>query len=160
MRARLCCGAWAFAAWCAAGVCSAQTANIPDFRYRPAAPTKLKPGEPCSDCGRIVSIREVYVDRTSSIPATFKGSSRGQAGDNYVGAVVYLPLGSSASGKSYVGGVGTPEMRERFGSQTYDIAVRMDDGTMRSVRRSDGGLFEVGGRVRLGRDGVLEELAE
>jgi hypothetical protein len=158
-RKRVCCGAFALAAACAAGASWSQTLYIPDFR-KSQAPSKLRPGDKCADCGRIVSIREIYVDRGSSVPTSFQGASRGPGEHNLVGAVVYLPFGSSGGDKPFVGGVGTPEMRERFGSQSYDIMVRMEDGAMRSVRRADGGRYGVGERVRLEQSGAFEVVEE
>jgi outer membrane lipoprotein SlyB len=68
---------------------------------------------------------------------------------NLVGAVVYLPLSSSGADKPFVGGVGTPEMRQRFGESSYAVTVRLDDGTTRIVQRPDGTRFQPGDRVRL-----------
>jgi outer membrane lipoprotein SlyB len=56
--------------------------------------------------------------------------------------------------------VGTPEMKERFGQSTYTIAVRMDDGTTRSVQRGDGAQYHAGDRVRLPVGGGLELVSE
>lgn len=65
-----------------------------------------------------------------------------------VGAVVSVPMGEG-SGKSYVGGVGTPEMRERFAETSYEITVRFDNGANTAVQRRDGASFQVGDRVRV-----------
>ena len=51
--------------------------------------------------------------------------------------------------KPFVGGVGTPEMKERFRESTYEITVRLDDGALRFVERPDGSRYRVGDRVRL-----------
>jgi hypothetical protein len=144
---------------CAATPAWPQTLLIPDFR-QPLAVSTLRPGEPCSDCGRIVSVREVALDRKAGVTQSFQNVSRGPAEQNLVGAVVYLPLSSSAGDRPFVGGVGTPEMRERFGESAYDIMVRMDDGAVRSVRRGDGGRYRVGDRVRLAAAGALEIVVE
>jgi hypothetical protein len=144
---------------------AAQTYRIPDLqpappRIAPAPP----PGEKCESCGRIASIREIST--TGNVPAatipTVPGGSS-TPGDptqqNLIGAVIYLPLGGERSDRPYVGGVGTPEMYARLRETTYQITLRMDDGTFRFVRRSDGGSFGVGDRVRwLGGD-ELELLA-
>ena len=146
-----------FAAW-------AQTIRIPDFRQSPPEPATLKSGEPCRDCGRILSIREIQVQRKPNAPQAFQGgspgSSSGPGGPNLVGAVIYLPMGNDSSERPFVGGVGTPEMRERFQETTYEIAVRIDDGAMRFVQRYDGTRYRVGDRVRLPGAGQIELLAE
>jgi hypothetical protein len=50
-------------------------------------------------------------------------------------------------------------MYARLRESTYQLTLRMDDGTLRFVRRPDGGAFGVGDRVRwLGGD-ELELLA-
>ncbi len=56
-----------------------------------------------------------------------------------------------------MGAVGTPEMVERFGSSTYEIAVRMDSGERQVVQRKDGARFRVGDRVTLS-GGMMELL--
>ena len=143
------------AALCAAGPASSQTIRIPDFRQQPSL-IQVKAGERCNDCGRIVSVREVAVERKAEVPSQFQGATRGTGTSNLVGAVVYLPLSDRAGDKPFIGGVGTPEMRDRFGEPTYDMTVRMDDGTTRFVERRDGTRFRVGDRVRSSGPGELE----
>lgn len=137
----------------------AQTLLIPDFRER-ASVRRLNPGETCSDCGRVVSVREIQIDRRDALPVNFQGAARGPVDHNLVGAVVYLPLGGSSNDRPFVGGVGTPEMRERFAQSTYEITVRMEDGAMRSFRRADGARYDVGDRVRATASGELEWVTE
>ena len=144
----------------------AQTIKIPDFRQQ-APVTVFKPGEPCIECGRILSIREVQTERRPNVPQAFQsggqpGSTTGPSQANLVGAVIYLPLGgdSTTAEKPFVGGVGTPEMRERFRETTYEIAVRLDDSSVRFVQRPDGTRYRVGDRVRLAGAGQLELVTE
>jgi hypothetical protein len=54
---------------------------------------------------------------------------------NLIGAVIYLPLGGQSADKPYIGGVGTPEMYARMRETTYEVTVKLDDGTFRFVRR-------------------------
>jgi hypothetical protein len=147
----------ALAAW-------AQTLRIPDFRQAPPAPVTIRGGEACTDCGRILSIREIQVERRPQVPQAFQSSSPGPAtgpgGQNLVGAVIYMPLGNDPSQRPFVGGVGTPEMRERFQETTYEISVRLDDGSMHFVQRRDGTRYRVGDKVRLPGAGQIELLAE
>jgi len=140
---------------------SAQSYRIPDLKPPPprTAPAP-RAGEPCDGCGRVAMIREVYADR--SIPAAAVRPVPGGGPDpgnpnqqNLVGAVIYLPLGGHSPDKPYIGGVGTPEMSARMRETTYELTLRMDDGTYRTVRRPDGTAFAVGDRVRwLGGDEV------
>jgi hypothetical protein len=66
-----------------------------------------------------------------------------------VGAVVALPLGDSSADQSFVGGVGTPEMRSRFSESSYEITVLLDNGAYAVAQRRDGARFRVGDRVRM-----------
>jgi len=100
------------------------------------------------------------VQRKPNVPQTFQGGGPGPAsgpgGQYLVGAVIYMPLGKESSERPFVGGVGTPEMRERFRETTYEIGLRMDDGATRFVKRADGATFRVGDRVRISELGELE----
>jgi len=125
-----------------AGAIPAQTIRIPDFRTDPRFTG------PCENCGTVRSIREQ--SRARPLPAcagallTPAGSDP-FSGQNLVGGIYVADF---ADGKPYAGGVGTPEMRERFGDTTYEITVRLDDGGFRTIERRDGGRFRVGDRVR------------
>jgi hypothetical protein len=134
---------------------SAQSYRIPDLRPPPPrVATAPRAGEPCDACGRILSIREISTVRGPS-PATLSPVPGG-GGDptnlnqqNLIGAVIYLPLGGQAVDKPYIGGVGTPEMYARMRESTYEVTVKLDDGTYRFVRRPDAGaVYSVGDRVR------------
>jgi hypothetical protein len=128
-----------------------QSIRIPDFRD--ATPVALKPGEACLKCGVIRSIREVQVGRPVAVPEAFRTNPRDQVpgSDIYVGAVVSLPLADDKEqpGKPFVGGVGTPEMRERFSESTYEITIRLDEGGFTQVTRRDGASYRIGDRVRV-----------
>ena len=65
-----------------------------------------------------------------------------------VGAVISIPFGPGAD-KAYVGGVGTPEMRQRLSQTRYEITVQLDDGGYTMVQRPDGLAYHVGDRVRV-----------
>jgi hypothetical protein len=136
---------------------SAQSYRIPDLKPpSPRVAPAPRAGEPCDACGRILSIREISISR--GIPAAALAVPGGEPGNaaqqNPIGAVIYLPLGRQGAEKPYVGGVGTPEAYARMRETTYEITLRMDDGTHRFVRRADGGSsFGVGDRVQwLGGD--------
>lgn len=134
---------------CVAAAAFAQPVRIPDFRESPAR-AELKPGEACDRCGVIRSIREVRSQRPVAVPKVFQNEplDRGPGSEVRVGAVAYLPLGQGTD-KPFVGGVGTPEMRERFTESTYEIVIRLDNGGYTSVQRRDGASFRVGDRVRV-----------
>jgi outer membrane lipoprotein SlyB len=126
----------------------AQSIRIFDFRDPPR--TSIKPGERCDQCGTIRSIQESQVQRPVNVPKVFQNEPRdqGMASPVIVGAVVALPLGEGKD-KPFVGGVGTPEMRERFTETSYQIVVQLDNGGYTSVQRADGASFRVGDRVRV-----------
>src|SRR6185295_19236938 len=88
----------ALAAW-------AQTIRIPDFRQAPPAPVTLRSGEACTECGRIMAIREIQVERRPQVPQalqnTSPGPSTGPGENNMVGAVIYLPLGNDTGQRSF-----------------------------------------------------------
>jgi hypothetical protein len=141
-----------------------QNIKIPDFRRPPPTIATFGPGKICEQCGRILSIREVTIGRPPVVPQTLPSSSpamsSGPGGPNLVGAVVYLPLGGGKSERPFVGGVGTPEMQERFRESTYEIAIRLDDDTLRVIQRHDGPRYSVGDRVRLSGFDELELVAD
>jgi len=153
-------GVLAAVALAGAAVAIAQSSiKIPDFRRSPPPVSQgPRPGEQCDNCGVIRSIREIHVPRPVPVPKALQSEpvDRGGLGSQViVGAVVALPLGS---GNSYAGGVGTPEMRERFTETTYEVTIRLDSGNFTVVQRSDGASFQVGDRVRV-RGIQLELLA-
>jgi hypothetical protein len=133
---------------CLAAQAHGQAIIIPDFREPPRA--TLKPGEPCDGCGVIRLIRQVQVSRPVSIPRAFQNDplDQGPGSTVLVGAVIALPLGAGSE-KPFVGGVGTPEMRERFSETTYEVVIRLDNGAYTTMQRTDGASFRVGDRVRV-----------
>jgi outer membrane lipoprotein SlyB len=130
----------------------AQSITIPDFR-RPDPPvSSVSPGA-CNACGQILSIREITVDRKPNVPTAFQGdgasASVGARERNLVGAVMYLPLTQSSTSRPFVGGIGTSEMKQRFQETTFEITVRLDDGSLHQLQRAEGTRYRVGDRVRL-----------
>jgi hypothetical protein len=141
----------AIALW-VAGPAFTQSIRIPDFRQNPDGMAPVpKLGETCENCGIIRSIREVQNQRPAAVPRSMRNDPTDRSGQSNVmiGAVVALPLGDSGSDKPFVGGVGTPEMRERFSETTYEIMVRLDNGGYATQQRRDGASFRVGDRVRV-----------
>ena len=132
---------------CLAVAAQVQPIRIPDFREPPRA--TVSPGEPCERCGTIRSVREVR-SQHGTVPKVFQNEpmDQGMSPTVLVGAVVALPLGAGSE-KPFVGGVGTPEMRERFTESTYEVVIRLDNGGHTTVQRADGASFRVGDRVRV-----------
>lgn len=129
----------------------AQNIRIPELREPPAAIAPMpKLGEPCERCGVIRSIKEISLQRPVNAPQDFRSDPgySGPGGSVPVGAVISIPFGAG-SGKSYVGGVGTPEMRERLSATEYEITIALDDGGYTMVQRRDGLAYRVGDRVRV-----------
>ena len=144
---------------CLAAAAHGQAIIIPDFREAPRA--TLTPGERCDRCGVIRLIREVQLgDAAPPLPPAFRSDpyEQGIGSTVIVGALVALPLGGGSADKPFVGGVGTPEMRKRFGETTYEVVIRLDDGGYVTMQRGDGASFRVGDRVRV-RGMQLELLA-
>jgi len=130
---------------CAAAAAWAQGVVIPDLRD-PALYREPPRTAACRVCGEITAIREVRSD--PSVPGSQDPRSANRANDwAVVGAVVLVPIGPGPKEEPYVGGVGTPEMAERFGAGTYELTVRMDGGERQLVRDRDGARFRVGQRV-------------
>jgi hypothetical protein len=127
----------------------AQTIRLPDFRQTPLYSEAPVPGEPCDECGVVRSIREINKRRTP----VFDNSSSVRStpyDTRVVGALVVLPFGAgSGSTSAYAGGVGTPEMSARLGELSYQVTLRMDDGSYRSMDQIDGNRYSVGDRVRV-----------
>jgi hypothetical protein len=145
---RLNAGVLAVALACFAAAVHGQAIKIPDFREPPHA--TLKAGEPCDGCGVIRLIRQVQVSRPVPIPRAIQNDplDQGPGSTVLVGAVIALPLGAGSE-KPFVGGVGTPEMRERFSETTYEVVIRFDNGGYTTMQRADGASFRVGDRVRV-----------
>ena len=129
----------------AAGVSAlaiAQPILLPDFRE------EVRSTALCNNCATIRSVRELTKaqNQTPRNPMTTApiGTPHQEV---LVGAVFYQPLSESSEG--FVGGVGTPEMRARFATTSYEITLKMDDGSYQRIERRDGGRFQPGDRVRV-----------
>ncbi len=127
---------------------AAQPIQLPDFREEVRSQTAL-----CNNCATVRSVRELTTARgrpaTNPITTPPIGTPHQEV---LVGAVFYHPLSETSEG--FVGGVGTPEMRTRFAATTYEITLRMDDGSYRLVERRDGARFQPGDRVRVVQGGL------
>lgn len=146
----------------AAAACSAlawaQGVIIPDLRDPSLYREPAKSAGTCRICGEIRSIREVATEaRVPVAPNPARTTANNSNNWAVVGAAVYLPTGTGSSESPHVGAVGTPEMVERFGANTYEITIRMDTGENQVVQRRDGTRFRVGDRVSVSA-GMMERL--
>jgi hypothetical protein len=111
----------------------------------------------CRICGEIRSIREVQTEAPVAVaPNPAQTTASNPNSWAVVGAAVYMPTGAGVHQGPHLGAVGTPEMVERFGSNTYEITVRMDTGENQVIRRRDGAFYRVGERVVVS-EGRLEK---
>lgn len=136
----------------------AQGVIIPDLRNPALYNEPAKGAAACRVCGEIRSIREVRTEAPSAVaPNPLRSTANNPNDWAVVGAAVYLPTGTGTSESPQLGAVGTPEMVERFGANTYEITIRMDNGERQVVRRRDGTLFHIGDRVTVSA-GMMEKL--
>lgn len=136
----------------------AQGVIIPDLRNPALYREPAKSAAACRVCGEIRSIREVQTEAPSAVAPNPARSTANNPNDwALVGAAVYLPTGTGTRESPQIGAVGTPEMVERFGANTYEITIRMDDGERKVLQRRDGTLFRVGDRVTVSA-GMMERL--
>jgi hypothetical protein len=145
------------AATASAAVAWAQGVIIPDLR-NPALYREARPASACNVCGEIRSIREVATEpRAPVAPNPARTTANNPNSWAVVGAAVYLPTGTGGAESPQIGAVGTQEMVERFGANTYEITIRMDTGENQVVQRRDGTRFRVGDRVTVSA-GMMERL--
>lgn len=125
-------------------------------RVPPAQVANSAPVTKCSNCGVIESVRE--------IAAKGEGSGLGAAGGAVVGGLLGHQVGGG-SGKqiaTVVGAVGGAvagnEVEKRVKStKSYDITVRLDDGSTRVVNELNAPSWRSGDRVRV-VDGLIRPI--
>jgi outer membrane lipoprotein SlyB len=130
-------------------------------RYEPAArtpsePPAVPPAPVCRDCGSIESIQEVKAPGEGSGVGAVAGGVAGAVLGNQVGggrgrdlATVVGAVGGAVAGHQV-------EKRVRTHS-TYQITVRMDDGSLRTVTESTQPAWRTGDRVRVQGDRLATE---
>jgi outer membrane lipoprotein SlyB len=125
---------------------------------RSVAPPVIAPAPVCMECGTVVAVRE--------IKEPGRGSGLGALGGAVLGGVIGNQVGDG-SGRQVarvlgaVGGAVAGHQVEKHArtSAYYLVDVRMDDGTLQTVRRDAAPLTQAGARVRvqggqlLGSDG-------
>src|SRR5262245_47226808 len=115
----------------------------------------------CTVCGEVRTVREVSARTLASVeeprrPAPV-GTASGLDTGPVVGTVARFEFDQGRPDAWHLGAAGTPEMRARLGETFYEVTVRMDDGSNRTLQRRDGNRFYVGQRVAL-RSGELEPM--
>ena len=144
--------------WFVVAAAWAQGVIIPDLRNPALYNEPARGATSCRVCGEIRSIREVQTEAPVAVAPDPARSAAGNANNwAVVGAAVTMPTGTGSSEAARVGAVGTPEMVERFGANTYEITIRMDDGERKVLQRRDGTRYRVGDRVTVS-GGMMERL--
>ena len=122
-----------------------------------------KPAEPrqhvaaaCHDCGVIVEVKEVEV--------LGKGTGVGAIAGGVGGAVIGHQIGENRAGTAVgavVGAVAGHQIeRKAREHKKYEITVRMNDGSTRSLADESGTpiAFKSGDKVRVSQDGTLKPI--
>ena len=132
----------------------AGTAVKPVAKARPAAPPAVAQAPLCADCGTIESVREVVKKG--------EGSGVGAVAGGVLGAVVGNQVGKGNGRKvatvlgAVGGGMAGHEIEKRSKSTTaYEVRVKMDDGSVRTVEQAQSP--RVGERVQV-QGGALKPL--
>lgn len=110
---------------------------------RPAAPAPV-----CQDCGTISTITAVKVKGKGTGMGAVAGAIAGIAAGNQVGDGKGTDVAKvvGAIGGAYAGNQAEKHIR---GETVYDVSVRMDNGTTRTVRVADATSVSSGTRVRV-----------
>lgn len=119
---------------------------------RPAAPVQVaaadRPAKWCGNCGNIESIR--------TITSRGRGSGVGAVGGAVLGGILGHQVGSGrgqslATAAGAVGGavIGNQVEGNMHQSRSYEIRVRLDDGTLRTFHQSSPPAWHTGERVRI-----------
>lgn len=109
----------------------------------------------CGDCGTITAIRPVEVEA--------EGSGAGAVAGGVLGGVVGNQFGKG-SGKTVatvagavLGGVAGHKAEEKIRAKTvYDVSLRMDDGSSRSIRMEQAPMYGQGQHVRVSGNQLFE----
>lgn len=119
----------------------------------PAPVRQAKSAAPvCADCGVVESVRTVEVKGEASGAGAVAGAVGGLIVGNQIGSGRGKTLAkvAGAAGGAYAGHQIEKNMRKTV---QYEVALRMDDGSRRTVTQANGDGLAAGSRVRL-MDGV------
>lgn len=128
----------------------AQTPPAPPVALPPASPIAATPppAPVCATCGTVDTIREIaQPGDASGLGAVLGGVAGGLLGSQVGGgngkklAAVLAAAGGAYAGHQYE--------KSRKETKRYEVAVRMEDGTMRSVTEDNMPVWRIGDRVSL-----------
>lgn len=116
----------------------------------------------CQTCGVIRSIREIRSERpipragTAVDPRASLAYQTGPGAPLLVGPVIGGTWSASGQTSSFVGARGSDRMVEALQQSSYEIVVRMNDGSFTRVEEGDASDLRVGDRVKIveGRIGL------
>ena len=134
----------------------AKTAQPARTHVAAAQPAQHKPVPVCRDCGVIVEVKEVEV--------LGKGTGLGAIAGGVGGAVIGHQIGENRAGTAVgavVGAVAGHQVeRKAREHKKYEITVRMNDGSTRSLADESGTpiAFKSGDKVRVSQDGTLKPI--
>lgn len=116
--------------------------------YTQARPATPAPAPVCQDCGTISSITEIKVKGKGTGMGAVAGAIAGIAAGNQVGDGKGTDVAKvvGAIGGAYAGNQAEKYIRADI---VYDVNVRMDNGTTRTVRVADASTVSNGTRVRV-----------
>lgn len=127
---------------------TAQSAAPAKAKTPPAQVASSAPVAKCSNCGVIESVREIV--------AKGEGSGLGAAGGAVVGGVLGHQVGGGTGKQiaTVVGAVGGAvagnEVEKRVkATKSYDISVRLDDGSTHVINETNPPSWRAGDRVRI-----------
>lgn len=138
---------------------SVQTApavqTTPDRTER-AKPAKIAARPVCADCGIVESIHAVELQGEATGAGAVVGAVAGLVVGNQIGSGRGKTLAkvAGATGGAYAGHQVEKNMKKAV---QYEIAVRMDDGTMRTLTHPSGYGLSPGTRIRLAGDTIVRE---
>jgi len=126
---------------------ASRPASKPAASYTEARPAPA-PAPICQDCGTVSAISAVSVKGRGTGMGAVAGAVAGIAAGNQVGD------GKGTDVAKVVGAIGGAfagnEAEKRIRAETvYDVTVRMDNGTSRTVRVADASTIASGSRVRV-----------
>lgn len=126
----------------------ASTGGSSSSNYTEARATTPAPAPVCQDCGTIASITEVKVKGKGTGMGAVAGAIAGIAAGNQVGDGKGTDVAKvvGAIGGAYAGNQAEKYIRADI---VYDVNVRMDNGTSRTVRVADASTVSNGTRVRV-----------
>lgn len=128
-------------------VASSKPANT-SSSYTPARPAASAPAPVCQDCGTVSAVTAIKVKGKGTGMGAVAGAIAGVAAGNQVGDGKGTDVAKvvGAIGGAYAGNQAEKYIRAET---VFDVTVRMDNGTTRTVRMEDASTVSSGSRVRV-----------